>query len=351
MKKFIIVLILIFTILGCNIKPNYIDCKGLSDNHLSYCHMYFRTHNEGYLVANYTLKDDELKIKLNKQRIDSRDVSILNNTTREANIYKTTDGGKNWVKIDSIIGYLYTSTLFVNKSSIFLDAIGYFEFSKRKIVNFDIMNESSIKLKYIFENMGLIWAKDSILYVESRNNKNQRIYALHDNLSKIDSIPLSDSISLKDKVIKHDNDFYSLTWKKSIYNISTKNNYKLILNPDDLAIQDKNKIIIAGNSFENENEVLLVSYDVKSKNCSIVKEFNNYAVVSNLSSNDKAIVCFLGNYDGHFLKYDLCYSLDKGLTWKIKELNEPHFIFPVSLLDNVIYIFTRPNKIQKIELV
>jgi hypothetical protein len=313
--------------------------------------MYFRTHNEGFLVANYSLMDNELESKLNTQNIDARDISVLNNTTREANIYKTTDGGKNWVKIDSIIGHMYSSSMFINKSSIFLEVTEYNNFSNRKIINFDLKSEGFTKLKFNFENLGLIWANDSIIYVESKKDKNRCIYSLYNNFSNIDSITLDDSISFKDKVIKFDNDFYSLTWNKNIYNITKKYSYKLKLIPVDLAIQDKDKIIIAGRRIENENEVLLISYDVKSKNCSIVKEFNNYAVVSNLSSNEKAIVCFLGNYDGHFIKYDLCYSLDKGRTWKIKELDEPHFIFPVSLLDNVIYIFTRPNKIQKIELI
>lgn len=86
--------------LGCKDESNMIKCKGIPDVNQTFSYMYFKTDNEGYLFGTYTeygeLSEKELENPNNIPRLID-----------EANIYKTTDGGRNWIKINSSLNYSY----------------------------------------------------------------------------------------------------------------------------------------------------------------------------------------------------------------------------------------------------
>ena len=82
----------------------------------------------------------------------------------------------------------------------------------------------------------------------------------------------------------------------------------------------------------------------------VIKIIKNYSIIKNLQSNDKAIIGFIGNIKGAFTEYDLLYSLDKGKTWQIKKLEEPNYVRPNCLINNIVYIYSGGAKMQKIVL-
>jgi len=88
----------------------------------------------------------------------------------------------------------------------------------------------------------------------------------------------------------------------------------------------------------------------KSLTISVIKIIKNYSIIKNLQSNDKAIIGFIGNIKGAFTEYDLLYSLDKGKTWQIKKLEEPNYVRPNCLINNIVYIYSGGARMQKIVL-
>ena len=100
MKKLIFLNSLLLLLLGCKDESNMIKCKGIPDVNQTFSYMYFKTDNEGYLFGTYTeyaeLSEKELENPNNIPRLID-----------EANIYKTTDGGRNWIKINSSLNYSY----------------------------------------------------------------------------------------------------------------------------------------------------------------------------------------------------------------------------------------------------
>ena len=109
-------------------------------------------------------------------------------------------------------------------------------------------------------------------------------------------------------------------------------------------------IIIAGNTLTDKNEISLISYKPNARQSRVVKKIKNYSIIKNLQSNDKAIIGFIGNIKGAFAEYDLLYSLDKGKTWQIKKLEEPNYVHPNCLINNIVYIYGGGARMQKIVL-
>ena len=120
--------------------------------------------------------------------------------------------------------------------------------------------------------------------------------------------------------------------------------------PKSIVSQEKNTIIIAGNTLSDAKEISLISYEPYAHRSRVIKKINNYSIIENLQSNDKATIGFIGNIKGAFIEYDLLYSLDKGKTWKIKKLEEPNYIRPSCLINNIVYIYSGGARMQKIVL-
>lgn len=120
--------------------------------------------------------------------------------------------------------------------------------------------------------------------------------------------------------------------------------------PKSIVSQENNTIIIAGNTLSDSNEISLISYEPYARRLKVIKKIKNYSIIENLQSNDKATIGFIGNIKGAFIEYDLLYSLDKGKTWQIKKLEEPNYIRPSCLINNIVYIYSGGAKMQKIVL-
>ena len=108
MKKFVFFNFLLLLLFGCKDDTNMIKCKGIPDVNQAFAYMYFKTEYEGYLFGTYT-EYEELSEK------ELENPNNIPKSTDEANIYKTIDGGKNWVKINSSLNYSY-----LNSAALFL---------------------------------------------------------------------------------------------------------------------------------------------------------------------------------------------------------------------------------------
>lgn len=341
MKKLILLNSLFLLLFGCKDEANMIKCKGIPDVNQAFSYMYFKTDNEGYLFGTYT-EYEELSEK------ELEDPNNIPKSTDEANIYKTTDGGKNWVKINSIRDYSYYNNSFINGNAILIKIIDSKEILKCNLVNFDISTNKINRLNYNFERMGEIWSNDIKTFVNSKNNGINYIYSVTSDFKKVDSVAIKEVF--KDKVIHFRNDFYVLTWDNHLYNITKQKRDKLSIIPKNIVKQDENTILIAGNTIKDDNEISLISYEPNTRQSRAIKKFKNYSIIENLQSNDKAIIGFIGNIKGAFTEYDLLYSLDKGKTWQIKKLEEPNYVRPSCLIDNIVYIYSGGARMQKIVL-
>lgn len=341
MRKSMLITSLSLLLLGCKNKTNMITCNGIPEVNQAFSYMYFKTENEGYLFGTYT-KYEELSEK------ELENPNNIPKSTDEANIYKTIDGGKNWIKINSNLNYSYFDiTTQLNEGVYILrnDVRGDYKFS---IVYFNSKNEE-VKNFINTEPISAIWSNSNTVFY-TNNSGLIKLYSLDENQNL-------DSIDIKDYVLQ------GLSVKNKSYAIFSSNEtsyfgsidkeskeIELPVIPKSIVKQDENNILIAGKTITDVNEISLISYDINTKHSKIIKKFENYSIIENLQSNDQAIIGFMGNIKGAFTEYDLLYSLNKGRTWKIKKLEEPNYIHPSSLINNIVYIYSGGAKMQKIVL-
>lgn len=341
MKK-LLVLSSLLLLSGCKKEETIYTCNGIPDMNQAFSYMYFKSETEGYLFGTLTAYQELTEKEL-------QDPDNIPESTDEANIYKTTNGGKNWVKIDSISDYsFYTNAYLDGKNSIFIKIIDSKENLKNNLVRFDIKSNKITRLNFNFERMGQIWSDNNKVFINSKNNDVNTIYLTTYNFKEIDSIKANKIF--KENIISVKNNFYVLTWDNELYNISKKVTLQLPLIPANLVKQEESRILIAGNTLTDENEISLISYDVNTAQSKTLKKFKNYSVIENMQSNNRAIIGFIGNIKGAFTEYDLFYSLDKGKTWQIKKLEEPNYVRPSCLIDNIVYIYSGGARMQKIIL-
>lgn len=341
MKKLIFLNSLLLLLLGCKDESNMIKCKGITDVNQTFSYMYFKTDNEGYLFGTYTeyaeLSEKELENPNNIPRLID-----------EANIYKTTDGGRNWIKINSCLNYSYFNIctqlngyVYILRNDVRRDynfSIAVFSTKKGYI-------EKIIKIKPI----SAVWNDNSKVYY-TNNRGSIKLYSLDKN-QNIDSVDI-ENYALQGIGINEKSYAIFSSGETSYFGSAEKENNEIELSimPKSIVSQENNTIIIAGNTLSDANEISLISYEPYAHRLRVIKKIKNYSIIENLQSNDKATIGFIGNIKGAFIEYDLLYSLDKGKTWQIKKLEEPNYIRPSCLINNIVYIYSGGARMQKIVL-
>lgn len=326
--------------MGCNdsvnknISVEMINFNGMTGKS-EYLH--FINQKEGYSFNYITESKEQTEEQLNNS-------NFFPESTDVASIYKTTDGGKNWVSIYSINNYHFYNTAIGNDKNIFIKIIDCKENLKNKLLRINLSNNKVTILNFNFERMGEIWLVNEKVFINSENNSVSNIYTTDTNFIKIDSTRenkvFQDKITLLGKIP------YVLTWENEVYNIENKTAIKF--NDIELEVitkKNKQNLLVAG---KKNSSIILFGYNVNNKQKDYLKEFEGYNIVQGLQSNDKVICGFIGNIKGAFTEYDLFYSLDKGKTWKIQELKEKNYIRPSVLVDGILYVLSGGKRIQKI---
>ena len=341
MKKFVLFNFLLLLLFGCKDDTNMIKCKGIPDINQAFAYMYFKTEYEGYLFGTYT-EYEELSEK------ELENPNNIPKSTDEANIYKTIDGGKNWVKINSSLNYSYFNIGTQLNDYIYIlrnDVRENYNFS---IVAFDIKKEN-IKNFTNIKPISAIWTNNSKIFY-TNNRGPIKLYSLDKN-QNIDSIDI-ENYALQGLGINEKSYIIFSSGETSYFGSTEKENkeIRLSITPQSIVRQDNNTIIIAGNTLTDKNEISIISYKPNARQSRVIKIIKNYSIIKNLQSNDKAIIGFIGNIKGAFTEYDLLYSLDKGKTWQIKKLKEPNYVRPNCLINNIVYIYSGGARMQKIVL-
>ncbi|MXN92342.1 hypothetical protein GR160_14025 [Flavobacterium sp. Sd200] len=342
MNKFLILSMILLLLISCSEKNNYMyNCKGIPAINQSFTYMFFKTENEGYLFGTLTdykeLNEDELN-----------DPNILPKSTYEANIYKTVDGGNNWMKIDSNANYHYYDISTYYDNSIYIVQSDVREDFNFFITQFKIEEEMKNTLIQV-KNISSIWCDNNKIYF-TNNRDIIKLYSFQHN-QIIDSINVRDYILSGLNIRGKSFAIFSNSEKTYFGKIDDiKTEIELPIVPKNIVRQGDSKILIAGNVKTNQNEICIVNYDIDTKQQKIVKKFKNYSIIQDLKSNNKLIIGFLGNIKGAFTQYDLLYSLDKGKTWHIKEIDESNHVRPSCLIDNIVYIYSGGSRMQKIVL-
>lgn len=216
------------------------------------------------------------------------------------------------------------------------------------IVAFNIKKEN-IKNFTNIKPISAIWTNNSKIFY-TNNRGPIKLYSLDKN-QNIDSIDI-ENYALQGLGINEKSYAIFSSGETSYFGSTEKENkeIKLSITPQSIVRQGNNTIIIAGNTLTDKNEISLISYKPNARQSRVVKKIKNYSIIKNLQSNDKAIIGFIGNIKGAFAEYDLLYSLDKGKTWQIKKLEEPNYVHPNCLINNIVYIYSGGARMQKIVL-
>ncbi len=341
MKKLILLNSMFLLLFGCRDESTMIKCNGF-EGHPEY--LYFKTEKEGYSFNNKTYSDWD---NVTEEQMNNPD--FYPKSTDEASIYKTIDGGKSWVKIDSILNYNYAAIATHVNNRVYILRSDEREYFKYNITCFEI--ESGV-IKNILNTqpvVSAIWDDEhTVFFTNNRGLIN--LYSLDKN-QKLDSLSIKDyatqGLNIKNKSYAVFS-AYETSYFGSID--GEHKEIKLSITPESIVKQDESKILIAGNTLRDENEISLISYEPNTKQSKVIQKFKNYSIIDYLQSNDKAIVGFIGNIKGAFVEYDLLYSLDKGTTWKIKKLEEANYVRPSSLINNILYIYSGGARMQKIVL-
>ncbi len=325
---------------GCKNEVDMIKCKGIPDVNQAFSYMYFKTENEGYLFGTYT-EYEELSEK------ELENPNNIPKSTDEANIYKTTDGGKNWEKINSILNYKYFDIATVFNNAVYILRSDEREDFKFNIEHFDVETEEVKNLLNTKPVVSAIWNNENKIFF-TNNRGSIKLYSLDKNQG-LDSIGI-ENYALQGLSINNKSYAIFSSSETSYFGSVDKENkeIKLPIIPSCITKQDDNNILIAGETKTDDNEISLVSYNVNTKQSKTIKKFKGYSIVDYLQSNDKAIIGFIGNIKGFFVEYDLIYSLDKGNTWKIRTLDESNYVRPSCLIDNILYIYSGGARMQKI---
>ena len=342
MKKLLMCLLVILIAIGCkdfnesNLNVEIINFNGMKGKSE---YIYFTNPKEGYSFNYITESKEQTEQQLNDPNFfpESRDIAI---------IYKTIDGGKNWKRITSIENRKFFNRVLVFQNAVYIASNDFYN-KKVYIVKFNVLTDK-IEFEKEFDVIGGIYDDKSNIYIGTE--KGPVVTKFDRNLTIRGKI----QIDLGNDVLFIDNKLFSIlrnkdghTGLRQYYKEKIKN-VEMLIEPENIVKQSKDKIIIAGNNKSDNNKISIISYDVKSENSQILKEFGGYNIVQGLQSNDKVICGFIGNIEGTFTEYDLFYSLDKGKTWQIQKLKENSYIRPSVLIDNTLYIFSGAKRIQKI---
>lgn len=338
--KYLVTLILFFMLVGCKKNNEIYSCKGIPDEDQAFSFMYFKTENEGYLFGTLT-HYQEMSDK------DLDDPNFSPQSTEEANIYKTLDGGKSWIKINSISNFSYFDIATYFKGGVYILRDNRSVNFKSSIVKFDLLGEK-LKTYDITKPISSVWHNDG--NVNFTNNRGIiKLYKLDAMLLMKDSISIENYVTDGLSMQSIDYGIFSDKGRTYFGSIDYKSKeIELSIVPEKFIKQDENNILIAGNNKKDDNEIDLVSYNIDTEKRTVIKEFKGYSIVQGLQSNDKVIAGFIGNISGAFTKYDLFYSLDQGKTWHIKKLEEASYIRPSCLVGNVMYIYSGGARMQKV---
>jgi hypothetical protein len=343
MTKYIL-LTIIFSILGCNkgkseIFERYGLPSGLSIGGI----IYFNSTNHGYYFGNLMQLNEDGNSDVNSPDLPPK-------LKYKAVIYKTIDGGKNWEHIISLNNYSFTDH-YVKDNLIFLVISEEINSGRKKVVKFDINNDSLSQCDLLFEHVSCLWADEKHFNVYNSTKEINKVYRITHDFQKISSAKAVKKYY--GKVIQIDKSFYSLlNNEKELYNITNNKTKKLSVNVEveDFTKQDDNNLLIIGYIDSKDKEVQIYRYNVLNDELNIVKAVKGYSIVKNFQSNGNYITCFVGNISGLFVKYDLLYSKDKGNTWNILKLSEPYKVSPSCLVDGVLLTDAGFDSMQKINL-
>jgi len=339
----VLILLIIFISVNCtqnsNFKRELIQANGMPDVDQDFSFMHFINVDEGYLFGTLSIWSDT-----SNEQIENSNKK--NHFTEEANIYKTTDGGKNWIKIDSINNCSYSKNATYYDGSIYIYLKNSIKNYTNSLLRFKIADSSITVLKYNFERIGEIWINENKICIIYTNNDISKILVTNRDLKKIDSICIDKSF--RSNILSVMNQSVVLTYYNQLYNI-TKN--RRINFTDSLfsyiTVKNNSEILIL---VHKNNNINILAVNIITNKLKRIGRIPGYHIVYDLQSNNKIITCFVGNMEGFFNCYDLLYSVDEGKTWKIRKLTESSYVFPSCLIDNILYIYSGGARIQKIIL-
>lgn len=343
MKNLLITVVIVLLTIGCSKDMSIYDCKGIPDEDQSFTFMYFKSNEEGYLFGTFKYFQ-----KMSEEELNNPD--FIPQSATEANIYKTINGGRSWIKIDSIPHFTYHNIGVSDNEHVFILMGDSRENFKYNIVKFDIESEK-LEVSNEIKTISSLWLNNENLFY-TNNRGNIYLNKLNKNFGLVDSITIKNYVLFGVALKSYNHCIFNSGESTSFgyINRDDQREISIPIIPQELTKQTNTTVLIAGNNKNIDTTIDLISYDVDTQSSKIIKRFEGYSIVRNLQSNEKIIAGFIGNISGAFTKYDLFYSIDNGRTWQIRKLEESNYIRPNFLVDNIMYIYSGGARMQKIIL-
>lgn len=300
-------------------------------------YFYFVSPQVGYSFNTFKFRPKPKKEHLN-------DVGNFPKSKYKSIVYKTIDGGKNWKQVYEIDNYFFRDVAVVADNNLFISISD--SIFDGHLLKFNFKTLKADLLDFNFDRMGEIWCVNDLIFINSLTRGQNLIYSSNFDLKRLNSI--GEYNSFRSKVCLLNNVPYVLTWQNELYNIESKQLFMLQdIEAVTMTKANDESLIIGGKNLKDKT-IILMSYSVETKKTEILKEFKEYSIVKGFQGNEKIIYGFVGNINGLFTEYDMCYSLDRGKTWNIQRLEDPEYTNPCSLIDNVLFVKGWDETIQKI---
>lgn len=308
----------IYTIKGMDGKPEYI---------------HFITEKEGYSFNTVEDWPEQTSEQLN-------DPNYLPQPSNSVIIYKTINGGRNWEKTDSIKNRKFVGEGIFFKNAFYVAINDFVEdkiYLVRKKINSNLI-ENQVESVYGFledSNTAYYTSKDGFFSINNNLKAKQILKSSFGN----ESLLIGNTIYT---ILRNNSGINFL----KVYHNGGEKKISCEIEPECLAKINNDNIVIAG---YNKKEVVLLNYEISTNKITTLNEFSGYGIVQGLKSNNKVICGFVGNIEGAFTEYNMFYSLDKGITWKIEKLKEESYIRPSFLIENNLYIYSGGDRMQKVK--
>jgi hypothetical protein len=342
---FLILLPILFTLAGCSPGELY-KCKGLPTKGAQFFSLHFISDKEGYLVGNIAHLEEGIGWSL------ARSSTYTSTDSTEGVVYKTTDAGKNWVKVNSNMGTRYAEAVInIEDNQLYILTRDDERYISSTIIKLSLTDYSNIT-SASFNNADKIWLNGHNISF-TVNDSVARLYTLNARLNFIDTIEIADYVM---EAGGNGRLNFALVSGFSRYLVEIENKHikQLHLLRDSYTFTLLNDSMLfavgPGTTYGNMNEPDAISYNINTGKITPINIFEHPVTVEKILVSGNNVAAIAGNraWMGGYC-YDLYYSTNQGKTWKKKLVNDSYMSI-ASLYGNTLYIYEGGAIMKKIEL-
>lgn len=324
---------------GCKQMPRIstavIHSSGISKSDQEFSDLFFVSDSEAYLFGTQTKSSNAPLPGFHKTGTPLF-------VAYEANIFKTTDSGRTWAKIDSSlqrenygnVAYdMLNQTFWLCQSAFYKNHAYIKSFPTKPAIESKEYVLSSLYCLFNDDKNVLFSAKDGIYNAVTK----ARIFSDPGGNHSLSTDGLVFSIL-------PDGDYntlfqYSKAGGKKVW---------LPISPEQMTKILNTTLILAGRSIADPSQREIISFDIRSKRIQRLLSLPKASFVEDLHANDGIICFFSGTISESVTTYTLKYSIDGGETWHQGDLYNNLYASPSHLIGRTLIVFSGNSSFEKI---